>query len=628
MASRFWVGGTGTWDASSTTNWSATSGGASGASVPSSSDDVTLNASSGGGTVTLGANVSVISISMGEFGGTLNSSTFNVTLSTFTISGSGTRALNMGSGIWTLTGNDTIIWNTGSSAGLTLTKGNAIVCNYSGSVGTRNMTANQNSETLALDFNITAGTDIVRVSSGRNLNFTGFAGSFLGSVNRTVYGNITFSAGMTYSGAATLTLGATSGTKTVTSNGMVVDVATTIDGVGGTWQLADALVVGSTRILTLTNGTFNANNQNVTCGLFASSNSNIRTITMGSGIWTLSSTGTVWNLATSTNLTLTANTSTIKITDTSATARTFSGGGKTYNNFWSSAGAGTASLTIVGSNTFADFKDDGTAAHSILFTTGTTQIVATFTVSGTAGQLITINSTTTGTHTLTKSSSGLIQRNYLNIQHSVATPSNTWFAGANSTNNQDTVTAGSGWLFPFTNPGNAYADDATYATGTASNGNIVVYLSGDAGVTWTSGLTKTFAGSDSTETYGNGSTELWGRTWNGDDSDDTSFRVLVTCGSHTGSIYKTFGFAITASLILTGVEVAINAKWATTTTSLDHVKVKIYYGTSTLPVQAGSQAYASNGRKNGEGAGLGTGVLVFYDGTAWRACDTGATAAA
>lgn len=43
---------------------------------------------------------------------------------------------------------------------------------------------------------------------------------------------------------------------------------------------------------------------------------------------------------------------------------------------------------------------------------------------------------------------------------------------------------------------------------------------------------------------------------------------------------------------------------------------------------AGSVAFASNGRKNGEGAGAGTGVLCFHDGTAWRACDTGATVAA
>lgn len=47
MANRYWVGGAGTWDAVNTANWSATSGGAGGASVPTSVDDVFFNASSG-----------------------------------------------------------------------------------------------------------------------------------------------------------------------------------------------------------------------------------------------------------------------------------------------------------------------------------------------------------------------------------------------------------------------------------------------------------------------------------------------------------------------------------------------------------------------------------------------------
>jgi hypothetical protein len=54
------------------------------------------------------------------------------------------------------------------------------------------------------------------------------------------------------------------------------------------------------------------------------------------------------------------------------------------------------------------------------------------------------------------------------------------------------------------------------------------------------------------------------------------------------------------------------------------------YTVATLPTvgTAARWAYASNGRKNGEGGGAGTGVMVFDDGTAWRACDTGATVAA
>jgi hypothetical protein len=50
---------------------------------------------------------------------------------------------------------------------------------------------------------------------------------------------------------------------------------------------------------------------------------------------------------------------------------------------------------------------------------------------------------------------------------------------------------------------------------------------------------------------------------------------------------------------------------------------------ASLPAgSAGMVAFASNGRKNGEGVGAGTGVLVFHDSVAWRACDTGATVAA
>lgn len=50
MADRYWVGGSGTWDATTTTNWSATSGGAGGASAPTSADNVIFDANSNTGT--------------------------------------------------------------------------------------------------------------------------------------------------------------------------------------------------------------------------------------------------------------------------------------------------------------------------------------------------------------------------------------------------------------------------------------------------------------------------------------------------------------------------------------------------------------------------------------------------
>lgn len=61
----------------------------------------------------------------------------------------------------------------------------------------------------------------------------------------------------------------------------------------------------------------------------------------------------------------------------------------------------------------------------------------------------------------------------------------------------------------------------------------------------------------------------------------------------------------------------------------DGAPVAPSYTVAGLPaVLAGRIAYATNGRKNGEGAGVGTGVLVFSDASAWRASDTGAAVAA
>lgn len=51
MANRYWVGGSGIWNATNTANWSTTSGGSGGASVPTETDMVFFNSSSGGGTV-------------------------------------------------------------------------------------------------------------------------------------------------------------------------------------------------------------------------------------------------------------------------------------------------------------------------------------------------------------------------------------------------------------------------------------------------------------------------------------------------------------------------------------------------------------------------------------------------
>ena len=118
-------------------------------------------------------------------------------------------------------------------------------------------------------------------------------------------------------------------------------------------------------------------------------------------------------------------------------AKTFIGAGSTFNCTLNQGGAGA--LTITGSNTFNDITNTVQPA-SILFTAGTTSTFSNFSLSGTAGNLITIGSATAASHTLSKAS-GTVSASYLSISRSTATGGAIWNA-ANS------IDAGnnSGWV--------------------------------------------------------------------------------------------------------------------------------------------------------------------------------------
>lgn len=78
MASRYWVGGSGTWDNSSTTHWASSSGGSAGASVPTSSDNVFVDGNSGNPSITIGAAVNCFNLDFTGSGATsLATSGFN-----------------------------------------------------------------------------------------------------------------------------------------------------------------------------------------------------------------------------------------------------------------------------------------------------------------------------------------------------------------------------------------------------------------------------------------------------------------------------------------------------------------------------------------------------------------------
>jgi hypothetical protein len=70
VANRYWIG-TGNWDATNTANWSVSSGGAGGASVPNSADAVFFDAGSAGGTCTVTVGSACAGLNCTGFTGTL-----------------------------------------------------------------------------------------------------------------------------------------------------------------------------------------------------------------------------------------------------------------------------------------------------------------------------------------------------------------------------------------------------------------------------------------------------------------------------------------------------------------------------------------------------------------------------
>ena len=127
---------------------------------------------------------------------------------------------------------------------------------------------------------------------------------------------------------------------------------------------------------------------------------------------------------------------------TAATAKTFVGGGSTFNCTLNQGGAGD--LTITGSNTFSNITNTykSVSATSILFTAGTTSTFTDWNASGESTRLLTIGSVTAASHTLSKAS-GTVSADFLSISRSTATGGASWYAGANSTDGGNN----SGWIF-------------------------------------------------------------------------------------------------------------------------------------------------------------------------------------
>jgi hypothetical protein len=212
--------------------------------------------------------------------------------------------------------------------------------------------------------------------------------------NFTIYGDWKNGSGTTLSTANTLTFSGRN-TQTITSAGKTFSGNIVVDSYGGSVELADALNIGFNSF-TVTNGTFDTKNFNVTVFDWSSSNSNIRAITLGSSTVTLSGTSAVV-FTTATNLTFNAGTSQITLTTTSTA--TFAGGGLTFYNV---SFTGTTAVTHVvnGANTFNNLTITAPASAGLMGCTfnGNQTITGTLTVAGaTAVRRVFLRSDTLGT---------------------------------------------------------------------------------------------------------------------------------------------------------------------------------------------------------------------------------------
>ncbi len=277
---------------------------------------------------------------------------------------------------------------------------------------------------------------------GKNIDWTGAtwttALTFSNFTTSTMFGSLTLISGLTYSSASQILTLAGRGSFTIDTKTVTIGQPITLNAPGGTYTMSANMTMGVTRTLTITLGTFdtNASNYVLSVGLLSlggGASGISATLNLNGATHLLTGTGTVFSATSSLSTSvLNAGTSTLKVNDTSNTAITIAHV-KVLNNLYFSRGASTGTLNITFSGVYNDFKDDGTGTHTITFTQNTAQGIATFTVSGTSGHLITLNSASAGTKFTLLRKSGTNNCDYLSVKDSLVGGGATWNVGVNST---------------------------------------------------------------------------------------------------------------------------------------------------------------------------------------------------
>ncbi len=185
------------------------------------------------------------------------------------------------------------------------------------------------------------------------INFTVSAGTvtFTSTGTLTVSGNFSLSAGTIWSATGLITFTGTAA-RTITTNGTTIGASVTFAGVGGVFQLQDALTLDSARTLTIQNGRLDLNNKSATVGFFGSDFTSTRGVDYGSSgsITCIGAGGILMSLNAGTGWTMTGTQSN-NISYSGATAVTISSGAPAEATSVSfNITAGTYTLTMLAQN--------------------------------------------------------------------------------------------------------------------------------------------------------------------------------------------------------------------------------------------------------------------------------------
>jgi hypothetical protein len=312
-----------------------------------------------------------------------------------------------------------------------------------GANGTLDAATNSSTSSITITGTGSAFTNSGTFSvGGSNVLFTGD-----GSVTIPAISYYDLSLTPTITSGRTYTLNATTVTHDFTVNPTAASSLALTVNMGATLA-----VTGATTLTGTTSGTSvldtrpSSTDYNISTGTMSIGAAGTLDMTSAASTVTLTGTGTVWSMNASG--TINPGTSTISLTDSSASAKTFAGAGKTYNNLTLAGGAGTGAYTLSGDNTFATFADTGTGAHTINFTASSTTTVTAFTIESATSSVITMQSTSGGSYwNLVDTDGGTNQVRYVSLTDSCASGSGvTWDAYTYSSDNTNGG-HNCGWVF-------------------------------------------------------------------------------------------------------------------------------------------------------------------------------------